>query len=130
MKTLHIKTIDKSKWKTFKQETPKVCEYIYAKDPITKATIFGKYEGGDYIYEEEGCRGKNVKFKSNWLWIYLKDYDNMEREFYENLAKVSISDLVTTLVRKVITKHLSCDADSRLFWDGRNEFGADYEDDD
>lgn len=124
-----MKFIDKTKWKTFKAEKPKVGEYIYVVSPKGKSSIFGKYEGSDYIYEEEGFWGKNVKFKPNWLWITSKDYEKMEREFYENLAKVSISDLVTTLVRKVITKHLSCDANSVLFWDGRNEFNNNLDED-
>ena len=124
-----MKFIDKTKWKTFKDEKPKVGEYIYMIPPKGKSSILGKYEGGDYIYEEEGFWGKNVKFKPNWLWIILKDYEKMEREFYENLAKVSISDLVTTLVRKVITQHLSCDSNSCLFWDGRNEFNNNLDED-
>lgn len=112
-----MKLIDKSKWKTFEQETPKVGEYIYAKDPTTKATIGGKYEGEDYIYVPNGfLNGSNVKFTSNWIWIYVDEYNHMEREFYENLAKVSISDLVTTIVRKVIAQHLACVGESSLNW--------------
>ena len=117
MKTLHRKTIDKSKWTTFKKEKPKVCEYIYVKDPINKTTICGKYEGDNEIYIPDGfCNGETVKFKSNWIWIYVDDYNKMEREFYDRLAKVSISDLVTTIVRKVIEQHLACDAESSLNW--------------
>lgn len=129
MKTLNRKTIDKTKWKTFKQEKPKTGEYLYAKDPITKATICGKYEGEDYIYVPNGfLEGSNVKFKSNWIWIYVDDYNHMEREFYDRLAKVSISDLVTTIVRKVIEQHLTCDAESSLNWRNGAERLAEDED--
>lgn len=134
MKTLHIKTIDKTKWKTFKQEKPKVCEYIFAKDPTTKTTICGKYEGRDYIYEENGfLDGENIKFKPikpNWIWIYVDDYKRMEHAFYDKLAKVSINDLVTTIVRKVVWQLLKCDADSCLNWhDGPERLFEDEEDD-
>lgn len=117
MKTINIKTIDKTKWKTFKKAKPKIGEDLYVKDPINKTTICGSYEGEDYIYVPNGfLNGSNVKFKSNWIWIYINDYNRMEREFYDRLAKVSISDLVTTIVRKVINQHLVCDAESSLNW--------------
>ena len=127
MKTLHRQTIDKSKWKTFKKEKPKTYEYIYVKDPTTKTTICGKYQGDDDIYVPDGfLDGETVKFKPNWIWIYVDDYNKMEREFYDNLAKVSISDLMTTIVRKVIKQPLACDAESSLNWhDGEERLDED-----
>lgn len=126
-----MKFIDKTKWKTFKAEKPKVGEPVFVKDPKSKSTICGKYEGEDYIYEPKGfLDGNNIKFKSNWRWIYVNDYMRLEREFYENLAKVSISDLVTTIVRKVIKQHLACDAESSLNWRDGEERLAEYEDQD
>lgn len=122
-----MKFIDKNKWKPFKAEKPKVGEPVFVKAPKSKSTICGKYEGEDYIYEPNGfLNGKNIKFKPSWRWIYVNDYRKLEREFYNNLAKVSISDLVTTIVRKVIEQHLACDAESSLNWhDGEERLNED-----
>lgn len=122
-----MKFINKAKWKTFKDKKPTVGEPVFVKAPNRKSTICGKYEGEDYIYEPKGfLDGKNIKFKPNWRWIYVDDYRKLEREFYDKLAKVSISDLVTTIVRKVIEQHLRCDAESSLNWhDGEERFAED-----